>query len=97
MRANTRIVKLSTAEKAIIASHAAVLDGFAAYFGGGYEFVLHTLESLDHSVVKIVNGHHTGRSVGAPITDLALTMLAELEAKGDTDHISYGKIGRAHV
>jgi predicted transcriptional regulator YheO len=89
MRANTKMVKLSAAEKAIIASHAGVLDGFAAYFGGGYEFVLHTLESLDHSVIKIVNGHHTGRSVGAPITDLALTMLAELEAKGDTDHISY--------
>jgi len=89
MRAKTKTVKLSAAEKAIIASHAGALDGFAAYFGGGYEFVLHTLESLDHSVIKIVNGHHTGRSVGAPITDLALQMLAELEAKGDADHITY--------
>ena len=30
-------------------------------------------------VVKIINGHHTGRTTGAPITDLALSMLSRLE------------------
>ena len=47
--------------------------------GEGYELVLHSLESLDHSVIKIINGHYTGRSEGSPITDLALKMLGQLE------------------
>ena len=56
-----------------------MLDGLGAYLGEGYELVLHSLESLDHSVIKIINGHYTGRKEGSPITDLALKMLGELE------------------
>ena len=37
------------------------------------------LESFDHSVIKIVNGFHTGREEGAPITDLALDMYDKLD------------------
>jgi predicted transcriptional regulator YheO len=84
-------LKLSVADKAILASYQSLLDGFAQYFGGGYEFVLHSLEDLDHSVIKIVNGHHTGRTVGAPVTDLALTMLTKLQETGGVKmHVSYG-------
>lgn len=56
-----------------------MLNGLGAYLGDGYELVLHSLESLDHSVIKIINGHFTGRKEGSPITDLALKMLGELE------------------
>ena len=45
----------------------------------GYEVILHNLESLEHSVMQIVNGHHSGRKIGAPITDLALGMLSQIE------------------
>lgn len=40
--------------------------------------VLHSLEDTEHSVIKIINGHHTGRTEGMPITDLALQMLEEI-------------------
>ena len=55
-----------------------MMDGLSAYLGEGYELVLHSLENLDHSVIKIINGHYTGRTEGAPITDLALTMLESM-------------------
>ncbi|KAF7964188.1 hypothetical protein AWV80_41150 [Cupriavidus sp. UYMU48A] len=83
-------LNLSAAERLILQSYCTLLDGFASYFGGGYEFVLHSMESLDHSVIKIVNGHHTGRKIGAPVTDLALSMLARLEAQGGATYVTYG-------
>ena len=51
--------------------------------------IFHSLEDLNHSVIKIINGHHTGRKEGAPITDLALDMLNRIQSEGLPGHISY--------
>ena len=59
-------------ERLILNSYVPVVEGLAAYLGPSYEITLHSLENLDHSVIKIMNGFHTGRSEGSPITDLAL-------------------------
>lgn len=75
---------LSPGDRAILDSYKSMLDGFSSYFGDGYEMVLHSLESFDHSVVKIVNGYHTGRTEGAPITDLALSVLERFRSQGGT-------------
>ena len=72
-------LKLTVTDRQILNSYALMLNGLGAYLGDGYELVLHSLESLDHSVIKIINGHFTGRKEGSPITDLALKMLGELE------------------
>ena len=77
-------ITLSNRERAILSSYSHMLEGLADYLGCGYELVLHSLESFDHSVIKIINGFHTGRSEGAPITDLALQMLKELEGQEGT-------------
>lgn len=73
---------LTPVDRAILESYKAVLDGFSSYFGEGYEMVLHSLEDYDHSVIKIVNGYHTGRAEGASITDLALSMLERIRSQG---------------
>lgn len=73
----------------ILESYKTVVEGLADYMGEGYELVLHSLEDIDHSVVKIINGHHTGRKEGAPITDLALTMLSRIEEENRAGYISY--------
>lgn len=80
---------LTDTDKLVLASYSSLLDGLAEYLGEGYEIVLHSLEDLDHSVIKIVNGCHTGRTVGAPITDLALTMLNRITKQEGTESISY--------
>lgn len=72
---------LTKTDRAILASYETMLDGLALYLGDGYEIVLHSLEDLSHSVIKIINGHYTQRTVGAPITDLALTMLHDIQTK----------------
>ena len=73
-------MKLTEIDRKILQSYDTVLDGLAEYLGEGCEIVLHSLENLEQSVIKIVNGHHTGRTIGAPITNLAMEMLEEIQA-----------------
>lgn len=81
-------VKLTKIDREILYSYIPVIDGLAKYLSSSYELVLHSLEDLGHSVICIYNGEHTGRMVGAPITDLALNMLEQIE-NGHNDSIVY--------
>ena len=52
-----------------------VVDGIAHTFGPRCEVVLHDLRNPHRSIIKIANGHITGRTVGSPITDFGLKLL----------------------
>jgi predicted transcriptional regulator YheO len=78
-------VEFTEIDRLILESYKTLLDGLGDYLGYGYELVLHSLENLDSSVIKIINGYHTGRKEGAPITDLALCMLNKLERNRGKD------------
>lgn len=67
------------ADLIILQSYEAVVDGLASLIGPFCEIVLHSLESLDTSAIRIANGENTGRQVGSPITDMALKMLKDIE------------------
>lgn len=82
-------LNLMKTEKAILESYKPVLDGLSQYLGDGYELILHSLEDLEHSVIKIINGHYTGRVEGAPITDFALTMLDNIKQKQEPEALCY--------
>ena len=82
-------ITLTTAERLILDSYRDLVWNLAEYLGDGYEVVLHSLESMEHSVIAIANGHHTGRKEGSPITDLALQLLASIQQDGAKDYISY--------
>lgn len=62
----------------ILKSYEAVVDGLAMLIGGHCEIVLHSLQDLKCSAIRIANGEHTGRKIGSPITDLALRMLHDM-------------------
>lgn len=66
-------------DKVILRSYEAVVDGIASLIGPFCEIVLHSLEDLNTSAIKIANGENTGRQVGSPITDMALKMLRDIE------------------
>ena len=88
-------MKLTKTDRAIIHSYASMIEGLSVYLGSFCEISLHSLEDYDHSVVRIMNGYHSGRSEGAPLTDLALNMLKRIEDKGlaaTSSHISYNAI-----
>ena len=46
--------------------------------GSHCEIVLHSLQDLKCSAIRIANGEHTGRKIGSLITDLALRMLHDM-------------------
>ena len=83
------MVKLTNTDRAILNSYKGLCDGLSDYLGDGYEFVLHSLEDFDKSVIKIINGSYTGRKEGSPITDLALRMLEKTKEPEHKWHISY--------
>lgn len=76
---------LTEGDYVILESYKTVVDGLGEFLGSGFEIVLHSLESLDHSAIKVINGKYSGRTEGAPITDLALEMLAQI--KNDKTHM----------
>jgi len=49
-----------------------VVDGVAKAFGSRCEVVLHDLTHLDRTIIKIVNGHVTRRTVGDTISEQGL-------------------------
>ena len=61
-------VQFTPEDRLILDSYCQMLDGLAQYLGTGYELVLHSLEDLEHSAIRVMNSH-TGRSEGAPITE----------------------------
>ena len=62
------------------------VDFLGAALGSATEVVLHDLTEPGNSVVKIVNGHVSGRNVGAPATDFARAIVREY---GDSSNINF--------
>ncbi|MEA9390867.1 transcriptional regulator [Acerihabitans sp. TG2] len=77
----------------ILSSYESVVDGLAMLIGGHCEIVLHSLEDLKSSAVRIANGEHTGRKIGSPISDLALRMLHDMA--GEDSSVSKAYFTRA--
>ncbi len=82
-------IKFTEVDRSILQSYDSIVEGLADYLGDDSEIVLHSLEDYQHSVIKIANGHHTGREIGAPITNLALEMLKEIEQSNSKQAVSY--------
>jgi len=88
-------INRASKEDFLIESLKLLVDGLGQTFGSRCEVVLHDLRNLDRSIVKIANGHITGRSAGGPITDFGLRMLKS-GSKEDLliNYPSVGKDGR---
>lgn len=72
-------IKLTRSDRMILESYIHFVEGLGQYLGDGYEIVIHSLENLNSSALKIINGFHSNRKEGAPITDLALQLLGRME------------------
>ncbi len=72
--------KLSREARIILNSLEPVVEGIATAFGKNCEVVLHSLEDISHSIIKVENGYITGRKEGAPLTDLGLNILEKADS-----------------
>jgi len=58
-----------------------LVDAIAETFGRNCEVVLHDFSKPEHSIVKIANGHVTGRDIGSPATGLILSFVGKKTKK----------------
>lgn len=80
-----------------VASALPFVEFLGAALGASTEVALHDFTDLEHSLVKVVNGHVSGRSQGAPATDLARKIVAgelPVDAHYVTDYVSMTADGR---
>lgn len=67
--------KFSDIDRIIIKSYESTVKGISNLFGNACEVLVHSLEDYEKAVVYIENGHNSSRSIGAPITNLALELI----------------------
>ena len=84
--------KLSIVDKQLLHAIEPVAEAIAKMFGNNCEVVLHSIEDWEHSVIKIKNGHVTGRTIGAPLTNFAIEMLKNADSlKSDVTEVYYSE------
>lgn len=75
-------VEFTSSDRKIFDAYCVMADAIAKLVGSHCEVVVHSLEDPQHSAVKIVNGNISGRSVGAPLTNLCFDLIRDSEKTG---------------
>ncbi|WP_458407486.1 helix-turn-helix transcriptional regulator [Anaerotignum sp.] len=83
------ITILTDKDKAILNSYIHIAEGTAEFWGENCEVVVHNLARLDSSVMKIVNGHLSGRQAGFPISEVTLSFVNKMLANPNLRHVTY--------
>ncbi|HDQ13271.1 MAG TPA: hypothetical protein ENN41_00450 [Sediminispirochaeta sp.] len=66
---------LSAEDRHLLDTVGSIARAIARQFGEYCEVVVHSLEDFERSIIEIENGEITGRQVGGPVTDFALSLL----------------------
>lgn len=61
----------------ILHRYALLVDFLGSMLGPDYEIALHDLTHKQSSIVAIANGHVSGRGIGAPLSSMAMQMIAD--------------------
>ena len=80
-----------------IARYIPLVQFLGSFLGERCEVVLHDTENKEESVVAIANGHISGRTVGAPLTDLALRLVAEKKYEESEWFKGYGAYSQDNI
>jgi len=84
--------KLNIIDKQMLHTLEPVVEAIAKIFGSNCEVVLHSIEDLEHSIIKIENEHVTGREIGSPLTDFGIKMLEDVNSlSSDVTEVYYTK------
>ena len=64
----------------ILDSYKEAIKGISKLFGSHCEVLLHSLKNYESSVISIENGSNSGRTIGAPITNVALEVIKKINS-----------------
>lgn len=68
---------MSVSSRQILQQYIPLTEFLGKALGPNYEIVLHDLTDKNRSVIAIANSHISGRDVGAPMTNMGLSMLRD--------------------
>jgi len=75
-------------------SYIQLVDFLGHCFGEYTEVVLHDFKDINHSIIKIHNGHISGRTVGDPLTSFALSKLKDKGKEGPPYYLDYLSVSK---
>jgi predicted transcriptional regulator YheO len=70
-------------------SYVKLTEFLGVVLGPDYEVVLHDLTDPEQSIIAIANGHVSGRTVGAPLTSMALQSVANHSFEANDYRLNY--------
>lgn len=76
-------------KRSLLKQYTILVNFLGQVLGPDYEIVLHDLRDKSNSIVAIANGHISGRTLGAPLTSLALAMIAEKSYYHEDFRVNY--------
>lgn len=76
-------------EEDLLKPYKLMVEFLGKALGPSYEITLHDLSSENSGIVAIANGEISGRSLGSPVTSIALKMLAQKEYEHSDYRLSY--------
>lgn len=68
---------MSSEDKIILKQYTKITEFLGRALGPDYEIALHDLSDKNHSIIAIANNHISGRTIGAPLTNAALRIIAD--------------------
>jgi predicted transcriptional regulator YheO len=80
-----------------IAGHARLVEFLGLVLGPDYEVALHDLGLPDRSIVAIANGHVSGRTLGAPLSSLALQAIVNHSRETPDSRLNYAGIAAGRL
>jgi predicted transcriptional regulator YheO len=83
-------------DKKTIEQYSIIVEFLGKALGPDYEVVLHDVENYNNSILAIANGHVSGRTLGAPITNFGLSTIADKSYKDSEYKVNYNGVSRNH-
>jgi len=77
-----------------ISRYAKLTEFLGMVLGPDYEIVLHDLQDPERSIVAIANGHVSGRTIGAPLTSVALQAIVNHSRETSDFRLNYAGISK---
>lgn len=78
--------------RAMIKQYTKLVEFLSKTLGPDYEITLRDLGRTDGSIIAIANGQISGRTIGAPLTQMALQMIADKSYVQDEYRLNYNGV-----
>lgn len=80
---------------ALLRQYVKLTEFLGAALGPDYEVALHDLTDKNRSIIAIVNGYISGREIGAPLTNMALSVLKDESYEWQDYRLHYSGVSAA--